>query len=355
MYIERNSETLTTHSLYNFLQNSMRDYVPRLISESFLSKYNDYLCTDYLAIDFKKENLDSTYQAITLLLTNELCFILDSNHYSRLFFAPEKNILILCEKYDDKIQLFLTYFFSLKERIEKIFLEVKKLEEFEPPAKPVNYIYSFSRRTGFSPEIRVLGEINVPFVGENYSEEIESEYEFITNKLTAKNPKGRLLILDGLPGTGKSYFIRNLVTSGAQKATFILLDYESAASVSGSELLNVLLNFKLKRTNPLIFIIEDADHFLHSRNENNMSVISSLLNMTDGILGEALDIRIIASTNIPLQNIEAALTRSGRLIQQLKFDLLMPSRASQLYYKLTGEKMEFEQALPVCEVYAKIK
>jgi SpoVK/Ycf46/Vps4 family AAA+-type ATPase len=171
--------------------------------------------------------------------------------------------------------------------------------------------------------------------------------------VVAEKPKGRLLVLEGPPGTGKSYFIRNIVTSCAQKANFILLDYKSASSVSGAELLNVLLNFQNSHESyPLVFIIEDADHFLHARDENNINVISSLLNMTDGILGDALDLRIIASTNISLNNIETALTRNGRLLEHLSFESLTPERAQKLYFSLTNQEKEFSKPIPLCDIYA---
>ncbi len=46
-----------------------------------------------------------------------------------------------------------------------------------------------------------------------------------------------------------------------------------------------------------MLIVEDADECLVQRGSDNMSTIASVLNISDGILGSILDVRVLATTN----------------------------------------------------------
>jgi hypothetical protein len=49
-----------------------------------------------------------------------------------------------------------------------------------------------------------------------------------------------------------------------------------------------------------IFVIEDAEQLIISRAKSKPTSISTLLNLTDGILGESLGIQIIVTFNTDL-------------------------------------------------------
>ena len=52
--------------------------------------------------------------------------------------------------------------------------------------------------------------------------------------------------------------------------------------------------------------MEDADATLATRQIDNVGRLSDLLNMSDGILGEMADLRIIATTNAKSTEIDEA-------------------------------------------------
>jgi ATP-dependent 26S proteasome regulatory subunit len=99
-----------------------------------------------------------------------------------------------------------------------------------------------------------------------------------------------------------------------------------------------------------VFVIEDAEELIASREEVRNSNLSMLLNLTDGLLGESLGIQIIATFNTDVKNIDKALLRKGRLSQIYEFKNLSLDRTNNLLQKL-GHKTEVTHPLPVAEIF----
>jgi transcriptional regulator of acetoin/glycerol metabolism len=345
------NDELDCDNLYRYLQFSLKNYLEQILNPDFGRKevyQKEHLITTNLKISSTLQNL----LKIKNVVLQKNFYLLLEDDSELVFISYERKLIVKLTYSNELIYCKCTYFSSVQEQFSSFkeliltFNQSKKIEN--------NFIYSFCQITGYPPEIKKIGQIDSIFYPENYSLGISNSYSRLLENLSSSKPNGRLLILEGPPGTGKTHFIRSLISSSAnEKTIFILLDYQSASSVSGSELLNTLLRFKqsLSHQKSLTFIIEDADHFLQTRNENNVDVISSLLNLTDGMIGEALDIRVIASTNIPLHNIETALIRPGRLMERLEFGPLETQRVSQIFQRLTGQEKEFEKPLPLCEIY----
>jgi hypothetical protein len=82
-----------------------------------------------------------------------------------------------------------------------------------------------------------------------------------------------------------------------------------------------------------VFIVEDAEELLLSRENGRNSSISMLLNLTDGLLGESLGIQIIATFNTDLRKIDKALLRKGRLMGMYEFKPLSAEKTGVLLSK----------------------
>ncbi len=65
-------------------------------------------------------------------------------------------------------------------------------------------------------------------------------------------------------------------------------------------------------------VIEDAENLLTPRDERSQAGISNLLNIGDGFLGDYLRMHVLATTNTPKQNLDAAVKRPGRLMASAK-------------------------------------
>ena len=102
---------------------------------------------------------------------------------------------------------------------------------------------------------------------------------------------------------------------------------------------------------PVVFILEDGDNVLTPRGKENLSLISTLLNFTSGILGSMLDIRAIATTNSPTKDIDPALMRPGRLSAHVTVGPLSTEQAIKIFKRLTGKKDGVTHATTLAQVY----
>ena len=192
-------------------------------------------------------------------------------------------------------------------------------------------------------QLQPLGKAGETFQEANYLPEVVESYRHVVVDLNRKNPCGRIAILDGPPGTGKTHMVRALLNE-VPEATFILVQASSVNDLGSPDFIPVLMD--ACRFGTLILILEDADECLSTRSTSNVAAISSLLNFTDGIFGAMLDIRIIATTNVSMSDIDAAVVRPGRLCRHLHIGRHLPAAAQLIYNRLIkapGSMGDFEE------------
>jgi hypothetical protein len=97
-------------------------------------------------------------------------------------------------------------------------------------------------------------------------------------------------------------------------------------------------------------IVEDAENILEERRAGSSDSISNLLNIADGLLSDCLKIQIICTFNTPLENIDQALLRKGRLIARYNFKPLETNKAIKLSEQLGFEK-KIENPMTLAEIY----
>jgi hypothetical protein len=79
-----------------------------------------------------------------------------------------------------------------------------------------------------------------------------------------------------------------------------------------------------------ILIIEDAENVIMDRRVSSDTAVSNLLNISDGLLADFLNVQVICTFNHPLSMVDAALMRKGRLIAKYEFGKLSITKAQQL-------------------------
>lgn len=161
---------------------------------------------------------------------------------------------------------------------------------------------------------------------DNY--ELSVSYDKIIESLDS--PKSGLIIFNGIPGSGKSYLIKHLINT--QNKHFVYIPVNVAEILSDPS----FLNFAMEKLNGSVLIIEDAETVLVDRQKQMNSAASTILNITDGILGELLNIKIIATVNVE-EHIDHALLRKGRLLNKVDFAKLGPEKANHLLKKLGSD------------------
>lgn len=194
-----------------------------------------------------------------------------------------------------------------------------------------------------------IGEVYSEFKKENYVTSVVSDYEYVLKSFVEKDPFGRLIILHGEPGTGKTHLVKSLLCNLSMECTTICIDASVINGNAMSSLLKVLIDLKFNK--PIILIIEDADNCLVPRGADNMSSISNLLNLADGIIGSILDIRIIATSNSREVDMDRALLRPGRLCKQIEIGRLEAKQAELVYKSICGKERQFDLPMTLAEVY----
>ena len=79
-----------------------------------------------------------------------------------------------------------------------------------------------------------------------------------------------------------------------------------------------------------MLVIEDAENIIMDRRYNSSSSVSNLLNISDGLLADFLNVQLICTFNSSLNMIDSALMRKGRLIARYEFGKLNREKAQQL-------------------------
>lgn len=221
---------------------------------------------------------------------------------------------------------------------------------------PATEMYMLARANGNFGLINIGSETE-SFVPGNYDPKVVEAFSFCKKSLLAKVPTGRLVLLDGPPGTGKTRFVRALMSSLHNEARVIVVPEHLTAMLADPDLIPVLKNCSDEGVGPLILVLEDADDCLKSREETDdrgsTKSLASLLNLSDGIVGALLDLRIIATTNIRITKMDKAITRPGRLLRRVEFGPLDATQVGEIFSRLTHGKGQAPlAAMPLAEVYA---
>lgn len=169
-----------------------------------------------------------------------------------------------------------------------------------------------------------------------YNDDFKDVYNKVINNIDNKNLKGVHLFY-GTPGTGKSTFIKHLITKTKKKVIFI--SPQIGASLNQPEFTEFLFENK-----NCILVIEEAERLIESREFGN-SAISSLLNITDGLLSDDLKIQVICTFNTDLKNIDKALMRKGRLQSIYEFKKLCKEKTNKLVRELYNIEVNKEMTL----------
>ena len=98
-----------------------------------------------------------------------------------------------------------------------------------------------------------------------------------------------------------------------------------------------------------VVIIEDAENIIMDRKYNSGSSVSNLLNISDGLLADFLNVQLICTFNNSLTLVDSALMRKGRLIAKYEFGKLSVSKAQRLSKHL-GLNTEIKQPMTIAEI-----
>ncbi|HEU0294103.1 MAG TPA: AAA family ATPase [Anaerolineales bacterium] len=204
-------------------------------------------------------------------------------------------------------------------------------EKFRDPKTP-KFKVLINQDNGFNTEDVETGDFKSINIQELYNDDF-MEIDAIIRDSMHKTESG-MILLHGEPGTGKTTYIKHLI-SKYQDKQFIFIQNDFVKDL----LKPIFISFLLQNKNAIL-IIEDAEKVVIARdNTSDDSVVSTILQLSDGLFSDFLNIKIICTFNTNIERIDKALLRKGRMIAKYRFSPLTPEKTAALAQKLGYENI----------------
>lgn len=291
-------------------------------------------CDDYVSMQYSKK-YNRFYE-------DELCYF---HHDLELFILLSKN---LTDKYDE--QDFEEGIFRVKHvyynngnpksRENLNFLLVNLLEKYISKESKIAVLLKNNR--GIELKTHTIHAHRIDF-GMMYNDDFLNVHHRIKEQITTEN-KG-IVLLHGVPGSGKTNYIKWL-TSQIPSKKFIFVPTTMISSLTDPGFLSILIENKNS-----VLVLEDCENYIAERTEldRNTDVVSSILNLADGILSDVMECQFICTFNSDISKIDTALLRKGRLIAEYKFHELSVEKSNQ-YLQSLGKKTRVDRPHTLAEL-----
>ncbi len=324
VFIEKHRSYINEFALYTFYFNC----IPNLIEERnincgkarawFEQNYATEIKDLYFSKVKHRKDKKSEIDDVFYFLDKDLLVYFDTNNSNTAFLFRKTEL----------------------SNIEKIIAGITKFKTREKKEKPQISLL-VNTRHGLDTESMEITKPKLN-INDNYNDDFQEIHQTIIKRLNKNKDKG-LVLLHGKPGTGKTSYIRYLISSVKKKVIF--LPPNMASAITNPDLLSVLIE------NPnSVFVIEDAENIVIDRERNGASPVSALLNLSDGLLSDCLNIQIVCSFNTDLSRVDSALLRKGRLIAKYEFKELETSKAQRLSDNL-GFTAEIDSPMTLTDIY----
>jgi hypothetical protein len=239
----------------------------------------------------------------------------------------------------------VSYFYIKEELFSKEKLREIGLDFLRPKtAQEFNKLYIMKKDKDWGNRFYPYSSSNEDnFSFDHYNTDFEN-FDSTLNAFLESEETG-LVLLHGEAGSGKTHYLRHLINTSEQKILFIPTGM--AKELCDPEFIDVLEEYCGS-----ILIIEDAEEIMFSREcATSNSAVANLLNLTDGLMADVLQLRIICTFNIDFTKIDSALLRKGRLKASYEFKKLETERANALAKKL-GYEQEITSPMVLADVFA---
>ena len=136
-----------------------------------------------------------------------------------------------------------------------------------------------------------------------------------------------LFIFHGVTGSGKTNYIRYLISQCKPDLNFIFYPVTLLREITSPQLITFIADYQ-----NAVLIIEESEETVQARDSfsSDKFSIANLLNVSDGLLSDVLNLKIICTFNTDIKNLDSALLREGRLLGIHKFEKLTAENANRI-------------------------
>ncbi len=316
-FISLYKEIFDTYSVYKsinvevFLKN---------IKEKFKINEEDFLIKNQYSKSKKIDKIDYGQGSYLIRIKDKLLLFV-ANYKISFYYAKDINF----------------------ENIKEI-IEIVKNSRKEKKHKKKFYMVSRNNHSEYGFDFRRFNIKKQDIdISTNYNDDFLEVNSTINNFLNTNKSNG-LVLLHGKYGTGKTSYIRNLMNTVNKR--FIFLPLDMMDTISNPNFLPFISQYRNS-----ILVLEDCETLIKPRDGGRIdNALVNLLNLGDGLLSDALAIKIVCTFNADLKQIDQAILRKGRLIARYEFKELELKKAQALALKLEIES-NIEKSLTLAEIY----
>lgn len=305
---------------------------------------NSYFSLDSTLEAFEKNDIKFSVRSVNVVDSNNK---LSDRHYV-LFLNDIKCMMAIDQQRDDENYFYEIYYKEYSKDIQNVINLIWKYSFHVDNVEVSKKIHFITTTSGGFDLLEKDIEVSDVDINKNYNDDFKQVDSIVTDFITSKKKNNSgLLILNGEPGTGKSYYIKSLVSRFNKQFIFVTQDIVN--QMSSPAFVSFLMSLKNS-----VLILEDCENVVMARNSGNHSTaIANILNMCDGILSDVLNIKVIVTFNTDLKNIDSALMRKGRLKYQYTFGKLNEEKTKALLKELYGENFDVSNVknMTLAEIY----
>jgi hypothetical protein len=232
---------------------------------------------------------------------------------------------------------------DIEKFIDDFISKLPMVDDKEDDEYPNVSLVSFSNDAGYYTVDAEINSVTID-IDKNYNDDFKPIYEDIVDFLGSEERKSGLIILNGEPGTGKSYLIRHIIKN--IENNYVLIPPSMAENLASPEFTSFLMG-----NTDSVFILEDCETVIKDRNIMDVtSAVSSILNMSDGIMSDIFNGKFICTFNADMSTIDDAILRKGRCFANYKFGKLSAEKAKVLLNERGIELDEYED-MTLADIY----
>jgi SpoVK/Ycf46/Vps4 family AAA+-type ATPase len=268
--------------------------------------------------------------------SDELDF--SSDESNTLFFFCKGSLLIRLNNYGKNA--YLSVYSSNMEELKKAKKECECFVERKKKNSEIGVLIAVQGHVQIKKIPLEVAELDVAL---NYGSDFaKQKHDSIVQKL--KEERSGLYLFYGEAGTGKTNYVKYL--SKLVHRDFIFVPTNMIDSLVSPDLIQTLINHE-----NLVLILEDAEKAVVNREENhNEALVSTILNLTDGIIGNLFNVSILVTFNTAKERIDKALYRKGRLKVEHDFKPLDIKDSQALLDKL-GKNAKATKPMTLAQIY----